>query len=331
MKFSESMLESYAMPLSATEDQQCKNAIRMVSDALKRLGFTDDGRIITPLYSDTYAYSLQLRNINNDRKIKLFVQGSYANNTNVRTQSDVDVAVIQEEVFTTEYRTASTSSYPQSDSDYGFITAPTPDKSFKDEVQDCLEAKFGSDVERKNKSIKVHGNTYRKDADTVPCRRYRDYRDDYGKDASNYVGGIVIIPDSGGRIINYPEQHIANGRKKNIDTHQYYKKFVRIMKKMRYLMEDSYNSTFSSAAKNVNSFMLESLLWNIEDKWYLDNCGIYTKVYAFRLLVDLLDQRSGSFMNYKEANGIKPLCPDTQSYEKLCRFIAALSLFYDYE
>ena len=244
MKFTESMLEGYAMPLSATEDQQCKNAIRMVSDALKRLGFTDDGRTITPLYSDTYAYSLQLRNINNDREIKLFVQGSYANNTNVRTQSDVDVAVIQEEVFRPEYRPSF-----QSGADYGFTTASEPSKSFKDEVQECLEYKFGDDVERKNKSIKVHGNTYRKDADTVPCRRYRDYRNDYRKDETNYIGGVVIYPDSGGIIINYPEQHIANGRKKNIDTHQYYKKFVRIMKKMRYLMEDSSNSAFSSAAK----------------------------------------------------------------------------------
>ncbi len=326
MKFTESMLESYAMPLSATEDQQCKNAIRMVSDALKRLGFTDDGNPITLLYPETYAYSLQLRSISGSRQIKLFVQGSYANNTNVRTQSDVDVAVIQEEVFRPEYRPSF-----QSGADYGFTTVSDPIKSFKDEVQECLEYKFGDDVERKNKSIKVHGNTYRKDADTVPCRRYRDYRNDYRKDETNYIGGVVIYPDSGGIIINYPEQHIANGRKKNVDTHQHYKKLVRIMKKMRYLMEDSSNSAFSSAAKNVNSFMLESLLWNIEDKWYLDNCGTYRKVYAFQLLINLLDQRSGSFMSYKEANGIKPLCPDTQSYEKLCRFIAALSLFYDYE
>ena len=68
MKFTESMLESYAMPLSATEDQQCKNAIRMVSDALKRLGFTDDGNPITLLYPETYAYSLQLRSISGSRQ-----------------------------------------------------------------------------------------------------------------------------------------------------------------------------------------------------------------------------------------------------------------------
>ena len=258
MKFTESMLTNYSQPLSATEDGQCKNAIRMVADALKTLGFTDDNAAITPLYTDTFAYSLQMRRSSDSRNIKLFVQGSYANNTNVRTESDVDVAVIQEETFLPEYRKDSV--YPQSGADYGFTPAPAAAKTFKDEVQEALKCKFGTDVERKNKSIKVHGNTYRKDADTVPCRRYRDYRQDYRRDASNFVGGVVIYPDNGGMIINYPEQHIANGRKKNNDTNHHYKKLVRIMKKMRYLMEDSYITAYSSAAKNVSSFMLESLL-----------------------------------------------------------------------
>ena len=330
MKFTESMLDAYSQPLSATEDGQCKNAIRMVADALKKLGFTDDNAAITPLYSDTFAYSLEMRRSSDFRKIKLFVQGSYANNTNVRTASDVDVAVIQEEVFQTEYR-SSNSLYPQSGADYNFSSSNFPARKFKDEVHECLVDKFGSDVERKNKSIKVHGNTYRKDADTVPCRRYRDYRNDFRKDESNFIGGVVIYPDDGGMIINYPEQHIANGRQKNNNTNHYYKKMVRIMKKMRYLMEDNYNTAYSNAAKNVSSFMLESLLWNIEDSWYLTNCGIYRKVYAFDQLIALLRNHKADFFGYKEANGIKTLCPTTNDYTNLCSFLDQLALFYEYE
>lgn len=330
MKFTEAMLEGYSQPLSATEDGQCKNAIRMVADALKVLGFTDDNATITPLYSDTLAYSLQLHRSSDSRKIKLFVQGSYANNTNVRTESDVDVAVIQEETFYPEYRNDPL--YPQSGADYGFTTVPVAAKSFKDEVQEALEAKFGSDVERKNKSIKVHGNTYRKDADTVPCRRYRDYRQDYRRDMSNYVGGVVIYPDKGVKIINYPEQHIANGRKKNVDTNHHYKKMVRIMKKMRYLMEDSGNALYRYAAGNVSSFMLESLLWNIEDSWYTENCGSYRKVFAFSLLISTLRNRKSKFKSdYKEANGIKPLCPYDRDCENLCEFLDQLASFYEYQ
>lgn len=328
MKFTETMLDGYSQPLSATEDQHCKNAIRMISDALKKLGFTDDGKEIELLYPDTYAYSLQMRSAFGSRKIKIFVQGSYANNTNVRTESDVDVAVIQEEVFTVEYRTGY---LPQTDSDYGFVTVEPAAKAFKDEVQECLEEKFGSDVERKNKSIKVHGNTYRKDADTVSCRRYRDYRADYRKDAENYVGGIVIIPDHGSRIINYPEQHIANGRLKNTATHGYYKKFIRIIKKMRYLMEDSGISSYRNAAAQVNSFMLESLLWNIPDTWYIENGGKFRKVFAFYQMISWLKAHKGEFRSYKEANGIKPLCSDDNAYNNLCGFIDQLSVFYQYE
>lgn len=329
MKFTESMLMNYSQPLSATEDGQCKNAIRMVADALKILGFTDDNAAITPLYTDTFAYSLQMRRSSDSRNIKLFVQGSYANNTNVRTESDVDVAVIQEETFLPEYRKDSV--YPQSGADYGFTPAPAAAKTFKDEVQEALKCKFGTDVERKNKSIKVHGNTYRKDADTVPCRRYRDYRQDYRRDASNFVGGVVIYPDNGGMIINYPEQHIANGRKKNNDTNHHYKKMVRIMKKMRYLMEDSYITAYSSVAKNVSSFMLESLLWNIEDSWYRTYCGTYRKVYAFSQLIATLQNRKNDFGGYKEANGIKELCPKPSDYTNLCNFIDQLASFYEYE
>lgn len=71
---------------------------------------------------------------------------------------------------------------------------------------------------------------------------------------------------------------------------------VRIMKKMRYLMEDSYNMAYSSAAKNVSSFMLESLLWNIEDSWYLTNCGTYRKVFVFSQLISTL--RKGKFLYF---------------------------------
>ena len=323
MKFTEEQLKIYAAPLSETENQKCINAINMVRDALKNLGFTDDGKEIQKMYDDTYAYSLEMRTSSGARKVKIFIQGSYANNTNVRTQSDVDIAVIQEEIFTTEYR-PSTSLYPQSDEDYNFCTVTPAQKTFKDEVQECLEKKFGTDVERKNKSIKIYGNTYRKDADSVPCRRYRDYRNDYRKDASNYIPGIVIIPDHGDRIINYPEQHIANGRKKNNDTNRYYKKMVRIIKKMRYLMCDlGYQE-----AEQVSSFGLESLLWNLPDDLFI-KYRIYR--YEFGEIVEYLHNHKVEIESYKEANGIKALCPTSTDVLHYRNFVDKLFEFYEYD
>jgi hypothetical protein len=323
MKFTEEQLKLYAAPLSETENQKCLNAIRMIRDALKNIGFTDYGRDIQKMYDDTYAYSLEMKNISETRKVKLFIQGSYANNTNVRTQSDVDIAVVQEEVFTTQYRPSS-SAYPQSDKDYNFYTVEPTEKSFKDEVQECLEQKFENCVERKNKSIKVHGNTYRKDADTVPCRRYRDYSNDYSKDTNNYISGIVIIPDTGNRIINYPEQHIANSRKKNNNTNRYFKKMVRIIKKMRYLMSDC----GYPIADKVSSFGLESLLWNVPDNIFM-KYSIYR--YEFGEIVDYLYNHKYEIVTYKEANGIKVLCPLATDVENYKVFVDSLHSFYEYD
>lgn len=319
MKFTEDMLRQYAAPLSATEDQQCKNAIAMIRDALKLLGFTDDGQVIGKLYEDTLAYSLRMRKSDNSRQIKLFVQGSYANNTCVRKESDVDIAVIQEERWYPIYRPGITGEH------YGFATAPVPTVTLKDEVQQVLQHKFGGDVERKNKSIKVHGNTYRKDADCVPSVRQRDYSNDYRIDRYNFVGGIVITADDGTRIINYPEQHIENGKVKNNETSTYYKKMVRIIKKMRYLMIEQ----GISSAVEVSSFGLESLLWNIPNNVFLKYVPIYSSVFSE--LVSYLQRNIHLLHQYKEANGIKPLCQDNSSKQTYESFIKDLSLFFEYD
>ena len=78
-----------------------------------------------------------------DYEVKIFLQGSYANNTNVRQHSDVDIAVVQIDQFRPKYRVG------VSKTNYGFISAISKSKTFKDIVQSALENKFGNDVERK--------------------------------------------------------------------------------------------------------------------------------------------------------------------------------------
>ena len=318
MKFTEAQLQSYAAPLSKTEDEKCKNAIGMVRDALKLLDFTDDYKPITKTHDDIMDYSLVMRSAVSNRKVKIFIQGSYANNTNVRTESDVDIAIVQEEVFKPKYRNG------VSGSSYGFIDIPLAIVSFKDEVEDCLKRKFDTDVERRNKSIKVYGNSYRKDADTVPCRRFRDYTNDYTFDQSNFVGGVVITPDVGSEIINYPEQHIDNGRKKNSETNHYYKRIVRIMKKMRHIMLDNKITT----AKDVSSFGLESLLWNVENHEYL---GYSSLGATFEEIMQFLIASSVNWSYYVEANGIKPLFSSDYEKEAYANFMYDLASFYEYD
>ncbi|AET58200.1 hypothetical protein HPL003_07185 [Paenibacillus terrae HPL-003] len=319
MKFTERQLQTYAAPLSESEEERCKNAIRMIRDAMKLIGYSDNNKEIYKYEGETPAYALELNAASNGRKLFLLVQGSYANNTNVRTQSDVDVAVILESTFIPEYRAN------VSKDKYGFSDGTFTVEGLKDEVERALKLKFNNDgIERNDKSIKVNGNSYRVDSDVVPAYRHRDYRGDYTFDANNYVGGIEIRPDSGGRIINFPEQHIKNGKRKNSETNHKYKKHVRIMKKMKSLMAESGYSITSS----ISSFGLESLLWNIPN-------SVYEKYTAHRFVFDeilkYLKNNFENFEGYKEANGVKPLFTSTTQQDDYKAFIRMLSEYYQYD
>ena len=193
----------------------------------------------------------------------------------MRGHSDIDIAVVQEDTFRPKYRS------DVSGKDYGFTKATPRIKSFKDEVEDAIIKYFGKDVERKNKSIKINGNSYRKDTDTVPAMRSRDYRQDYRFDDENYIGGILIKADDGQEIINYPEQHIKNGVEKNNSTNYYFKKMVRVAKELRYQMED----LDYPYAQKASSFGVECLLWNIPNEYFTKYT---TYCYAFEEIVEYL-------------------------------------------
>ena len=81
LKFKENDLKLYAAPLSETENQLCLNAITMVRDALKIIGMTDDNVPIKKQYENTNSYSVSMRNVTTGKSVKIFLQGSYANNT----------------------------------------------------------------------------------------------------------------------------------------------------------------------------------------------------------------------------------------------------------
>lgn len=320
MTFTEEDLDRYSAPLSESEDQRCKNAIGMIRDALQIVGYSEGNQQIERAIPDSPSYSLKMFSSPGGRSVYLFVQGSYANNTNVKAESDVDIAVVLESTFRPRYRSGG-----QTMANYGFSASLDNVVTFKNDVEKALKDHFGTGVERKNKSIRVHGSSYRVDADSVPCMRHRDYTQDFDNNETNFVGGILIHADDGEEVVNYPEQHILKGREKNVNTGSLYKKMVRIIKKMRYLMQDSH----IAAADQASSFGLESLLWNVPNPWYSEYAQ-YQKVSAFSGLIDYLIAHQDSFSSYKEANGIKSLCPDVGAIAEVEQFLAQLRAFYTY-
>ncbi|SUU92071.1 Uncharacterised protein [Anaerococcus octavius] len=290
----------------------------MVSEALEELGLKKSHEV-TNFSEDTPYYRVKMKN-NYGYEVKIFLQGSYANNTNVRKSSDIDIAIVQEDTFRTLYREG------LSRIDYGFVAAPKKEFSFKDEVEIALRRKFEKDVIRKNKAIQINGNFYRKDADVVPSLRYRDYSNDYLLDKDNYTGGILIYADDGSEIINYPEQNIRNGIEKNKMTNYFFKKMVRIAKEIRYQMVEN---KFEFASK-ASSFGVECLLYNVPDELFTRYSEFY--IFTFEGIVKYLYSNRFNINQFKEVNGIKNLVDDDPGRSNVyIKFIEELSDFYQYD
>lgn len=291
MKFKREELERYAQPLSDTEKEQCKHAINMVKDALISSGYIVTKNLDTYENEIDTSYYYELRD-SLYGKITLILQGSYANNTNIRRVSDVDVSVVYQPGL------------------------PISFENYKLSIYNSLIAKFGkNDVQRKNKSINVKGNSYRKSIDVVPAFP-----------RNGLVGnGIYLITDKEKETIyNYPLQHIKNGLEKNKQTNYKYKKLVRIIKYIKFFMEES----GISSAKEIGSFKVESLIWNVPN----DVFEKYTSLgYIVEEVIKYLNEHLWEINTYYEVNGIKRLCNMPEDYTKYVQFVKDLNVFFEYE
>lgn len=313
MKYSEEQIKNYSAGLSETEQQKCYNSISMVRDALRDIGYKNKSAEIN--MNDYTDFYLSMENSTSNRDVKIFVQGSYANNTNVKKHSDVDIAVVLESTFKPKYRPDAIVSK------YGFVDSVDNLSIFKNDIQNALYQKFGNDVERGDKSIHIKENTYRNSIDVVPCMRYKNYEKDYEYNIDNFEKGITIYTDSGNSIINYPEQHIENGILKNRNTSRRYKRMVRILKRVRYDMENNN----CQSANNVSSFGLESLLWNVPDRLFINSEPYH---HVFNDIITYLFSNVDEIISFKEANGIKDLIPDKLTLKNYKDFIIELYLHY---
>lgn len=229
MNIDEDELAVWAKGPGQTEQDKCDNAVAVVRKAIDA--------------NDELA----------DMGVEVFPHGSYRGRTNTRQNSDVDVCVCHRTIFFPSYPDGKTAE------DYGIVDGSISYANFKNLVERALVDHFGQQsVKRGNKAFDIHENTYRVDADVVAAFKHRRYASD-GSDSWIEPEGIGFIPDNGGGVIkNWPEQTYNNGVSKNTDTGKRYKSVIRILKHIRDEMQE--NSI--SAANDVASFLIESLVWN---------------------------------------------------------------------
>ena len=226
----------WGRPPSPTEQSKCENAER---------GF---GKLLPRMRSFL------------GRTSRSFCRDSYRNRTNVRTDSDVDVCVCCHDVLFYDLPDSSMTM-----SDVGMTPATYSYAEFKSDLGRALTDYFGErGVTRGNKAFDIHENTYRIDADVVATFEYRRYTH-RGMSGWLYLTGTEFRPDSGGRVINWPEQHYANGVSKNAATGKRFKAIARVLKNLRNEMVEE----GIAEAEPMASFLLESLAFNVPDSFLM--------------------------------------------------------------
>lgn len=221
----EAQLAGWTGPSSDTEQEKQERTERMVREAVNAHA---------PFKNCSYS---------------IYAKGSYANNTNVRADSDVDVAVqCHEAVYWKEEAPAA---HGPSKSYEGIWT---PSK-LRSEVVAALRAKFPSQIDTSGTTaIQVNSNTARVDADVVPCFDYLYYFTSGGSRP-----GTKIFRTSGTSFENFPAQQLENGRAKNNRTGTSFKKAVRILKRVENAMVSA------GKHREVPSFFIECLVYNCPD------------------------------------------------------------------
>lgn len=218
----EDKLAGWIGPSSSTEQEKQERTERMIREAI----------------NEHAAF--------NNCSLKIYAKGSYANNTNVRADSDVDIAVQCEDVL--YWKESEPGAHPASSPYTGIWT---PDK-LRAELVAALKVKFPTHVDASGSTaIRIASNTARVEADVVPAFNFKYYFSN-----GTTRSGSRVVKKDGTHLTNYPDQQLENGIAKNKITGARYKKAVRIMKRVENVMADA------GLHREVPSFFVECLVYN---------------------------------------------------------------------
>jgi hypothetical protein len=188
---------------------------------------------------------------------KVFLQGSYGNDTNVYKESDVDIVIQLNETFRSDTSALPSDQVAAWDKAYSYSSYGYYD--FRKDVLKVLTDKYGSDVTVGDKAFAIAANGNRRKADVITPMQYRRYYKFNGIFEESYDVGICLYNQSGELIANYPRQHSTNMTTKHQLSASWLKPTVRIVKNMRNKLVD--DKTIESGI--APSYYIEGLLYNV--------------------------------------------------------------------
>ncbi len=192
-------------------------------------------------------------------KFKVYLQGSYKNDTNIYGESDVDVVVELTSSFQNNLN-------DEQDKALGITRSSYSLSDFRSDVDSCLAEYYkGTGLTFGNKVVKIPSSSNRLDADVLICCQYRLY---YQLASDKYHTGITFkTRNTHETVINFPVKHSDNATIKHQATNSWFKPTVRIFKNMRKHMTANMGFNKSIAP----SYFIECLIANIPNNQFGTN------------------------------------------------------------
>lgn len=248
------------------------------------------------------------------QRVTVARQGSYHNNTNVRTEADIDIRVVHPTVLV-EY--SSNVIDPVGWQSAAYLPPALNNNQIFAGLRTNLamdfRRRFGDvNVEVGNKAIRIKGVTgSRAEIDVVPAvpLHFVSWSDAGGN--FNTLEGVAILGRDGLWTWNFPEQHATKGRTKRVRTAHRFKKVVRVFKRLRADMAER-----GLLHVKVPSFLVECLVYAVEDAYFLvesDDRYERVKRVAHRMHAMVSDPQIAARM--LEINEIKLLFHEVQAWD----------------
>lgn len=252
--------------------------------------------------------------------ISIFAQGSYKARTNVRAESDVDIAVLLNTVAYNDYPVGLTAE------NFGFTPAKIEFIDFKNLVKQAMEEYFGYfNIDRSGKkSIKVHSNTYRVDADVVPMFCHNHF---LSANPDDCLRGVAFSTNEGMIIKNWPQQNYENGIQKNTATKRKYKRLIRILKRLKaYMIQEGIQEA------NIPSYLIECLVWNVPNVEFFHD-SLYQNLRQILFYLWDKTRTNETCSKWGEVNELKYLFSTSQpwTFQQAHNFILATWKYIGYK
>ena len=279
----EDKLKRYAEPSSDNEQQKQERADRMVRQAVGK-------------WKEDHP----------ELSIKFVPKGSYTNNTNVRQDSDVDIAVVRTDFYYFDAR-----ALRHEDKHYGSgDTYPLEGIQFRNSLAESIKSRFGTNCDTTGSTaIELAANDGRVSADIVPAFTFIQYYYDALGSVSQHRGHKVFKTD-GSSVVNFPEQQYENGVTKNNLTGRRYKKLVRILKRAEN------DLVAAGTIKALPSYFMECLIYRVPNSYFGSESSTPLTDDLTRAVVHIWSSTKpdGEAKDWLEPNEIKPLFGGSQKW-----------------